>query len=127
MIKPKLTRDDSDERQGWWLGERFIPDGDEPALTYNLKRVPTEDMLAELSSRGIRHEDLPWEDCGECNYIRGLKDSGICGAGRKPIWFPRGLDDDDNPHTVGFYAIACDKRKPLVPPDESQQDSAGRE
>jgi hypothetical protein len=26
MKRPKLVRDDSGEREGWWLGDRFVPD-----------------------------------------------------------------------------------------------------
>lgn len=26
MKRPKLVRDDSGERAGWWLGDRFVPD-----------------------------------------------------------------------------------------------------
>lgn len=83
-----------------------------PAKIFNLKPVPTEELLAELSARGIRYEDLPWEDCGECVHVAGMREnSRKCGAGRVPTWFPDGPGGDGNPHEVGFYTIQCPARR----------------
>lgn len=88
-----------------------------PDTLFNLGPVPTEQLVAELGRRGIELKDLPWEDCGECAHVRGLKEVAhviTCGAKRTPTYFPDGPSGSGDPHEVGFYALACPSR--LVEP-----------
>lgn len=83
------------------------PVAEEVPKVYDLSPVSTEAMLKELEKRGLHWDELPWEDCGDCTYIRGFDErTGRCGGGFKPTFL-----DYSDPHKVGFYAIQCPKRK----------------
>jgi hypothetical protein len=86
-----------------------------PERVYKLKSVPTDELIEELTKRGVTLADLPWQDCGECNHIKRLSESGrTCGARKRPTWFPDGPDGSGNPEKVGFYSIACTMRTPYI-------------
>ena len=59
MKRPKLVRDDSGERQGWWLGDRFVPDTPPEAREWHEERKARAALEQLVKHLGEMPHDWP--------------------------------------------------------------------
>jgi len=124
LYRADAVRDDSDERDGWWVGETFYPDPlrwrsgrfmprsvARIVLAVSAVRVEPLQDITEEDALAEGADDFPYMRCGE-EDIRGLGPGSLARPRFRALWDDlnkkRGYGWDSNPWVwvISFWRVA---------------------